>query len=206
MAIGNERWVRRTALAGIWLTIAVPAAAQPERLPLRVVVYDYAKVTPEVLEDTERIVSRIFGAFGVDVIWSDVEAFTRALPGNPAERRVFVASFIQVRVVPPAMHSALGLKKNALGAAVQGTRCAWISFESVQQSARIAEIDLTDALGYVIAHEIGHLLLPAGSHAAAGLMREQIDTQLVAHNRLFFPEAEATLIRATLTLNRSETR
>lgn len=198
MPIGKTRWMSGTALAGIWLGLAMPAGAQPERPHINVVVYNFANVPPAVLDGAQRVVSRIFAAIDVDVAWSDVEGFGRAMPGDSAGRRAFIGSVIQVRLVSPAMHTKLRLKRTVLGAANPDARLALISPETIEHSARAEGIDVIDALGYVIAHEIGHVLLPDKPHAVTGLMRKEIDVQLVAHNRLSFLADEATLIRAAL--------
>ena len=78
------------------------------------------------------------------------------------------------------------------------TRRVWIAFSRIQQSARLAKADVSDALGSVIAHEIGHVLMPRGAHALAGLMQHVVDPNLIAQNRVSFLSEEATLIRATL--------
>jgi hypothetical protein len=119
-------------------------------------------------------------------------------PRNLAERRAFVSSVLQINVVPPSMYQPLGLRTHSAGAAESGTRIAWISFAKVQRSADLAAADLGDVLGYVVAHEIGHLLLPANSHSVGGVMQENVDPKLIAHNRLSFLEQEATLIRRAL--------
>jgi hypothetical protein len=56
-------------------------------------------------------------------------------------------------------------------------------------------------LGVVIAHEIGHLLLPYGSHSASGLMQGDWDSRqflLARTRRLWFTAQQAELIRAHL--------
>ena len=53
-------------------------------------------------------------------------------------------------------------------------------------------------LAYVMAHEVGHLLLPAG-HSAAGLMGSEWNARnlsLAVHGRLNFTDEEAGLMRA----------
>ena len=56
----------------------------------------------------------------------------------------------------------------------------------------------SDMLAYCIAHEIGHLLLPAGSHSPTGIMRARwrsTDFTLIATGRLLFTREEAKLIK-----------
>jgi hypothetical protein len=54
-------------------------------------------------------------------------------------------------------------------------------------------------LAYVIAHEIGHLLMPGNVHSLTGVMQAGWDTALVrdaARGSLTFTEAQAARIRA----------
>ena len=59
--------------------------------------------------------------------------------------------------------------------------------------------DVPTLLGHVIAHELGHLLLPYASHTVIGLMRRDWDgNQLAAagKHQLTFTREQARLIRA----------
>ena len=193
----------RTVLAGtmavtLWLGPAQLVWAQDERLPLRIVAYDYARVPPDVLAQAKTVVSRVFREIGVDAAWMDVAGFTREMPSENAARQAFVHSVVQVNVISPDMHKMLGRKNSVLGGAGSGTRRIWIAFARIQQSARLAQADVSDVLGSVIAHEIGHVLMPPGEHALTGLMQHGVDSNLIAHNRLSFLAGEARLIRATL--------
>jgi hypothetical protein len=143
-------------------------------------------------------VSRVFGEIGVDAAWMDVAEFTREMPSENSARLAFVHSVVQVNVISPEMHKMLGRKDSVLGGAGSRTRRVWIAFARIQQAARLAQADVSDVLGYVIAHEIGHVFLPPGGHALTGLMQHGVDQNLIAHNRLSFLGAEARLIRATL--------
>jgi hypothetical protein len=49
-------------------------------------------------------------------------------------------------------------------------------------------------LGYVIAHELGHLLLPPHSHSETGVMRACLDLELAAAKRLQFTREQGVLI------------
>ena len=197
MAINRRTMAVSAIIASMWGGVEWPAEAQNQRLPMRVVVYDYTDAEP-VLRQAHRAVTRIFDEIDVDVTWLDVAQFTREMPPEPAERQAFVATVLQVSVIPPAMHKALGRKGTVVGGAGLNTRRIWISFSRVQETARRARADVSDVLGYVIAHEIAHVLMPAGSHALSGLMQRSVDPQVIAHNRLSFGSHEAQLIRATL--------
>ena len=198
MAINRRTMAVSALIASMWGGVERSAEAQNQRLPMRVVVYDYTNSEPAILEQAQGVVSRIFGEVDVDVTWLDVAQFTREMPPEPSERQVFVATVIHVSVLPPAMHKALGRKGTIVGGAGLNTRRIWISFSRVQETARRARAGASDVLGYVIAHEIGHVLMPAGSHALSGVMQRSVDPQVIAHNRLSFGSHEAQLIRAAL--------
>ena len=198
MAISERTFLAGTMAAALWLGPAQPAGAQDERLPMRIVVYDHAQVPPDVLAQAKTVVSRVFGEIGVDAAWMDVAEFTREMPSENAARQAFVHSVVQVNVISPDMHKMLGRKNSVLGGAGLRTRRVWIAFARIQQAARLAQADVSDVLGSVIAHEIGHVLMPAREHALTGLMQHGVDQNLIAHNRLSFLAEEARLIRATL--------
>ena len=80
----------------------------------------------------------------------------------------------------------------------RNTRRILVSFSRVQETARRTRADASDVLGYVIAHEIAHVLMPDGSHAPSGVMQQSVDQGVIAHNRLSFGSDEAQLIRAAL--------
>jgi len=49
-------------------------------------------------------------------------------------------------------------------------------------------------LGYSIAHEMGHLLLPPNSHSISGVMRASLNLDLAAARRLRFTREQGALI------------
>ena len=51
-------------------------------------------------------------------------------------------------------------------------------------------------LGWVIAHEIGHLLLPANSHSKFGIMQASVDFRMAGLH--VFTDRQADAIRAAL--------
>jgi hypothetical protein len=76
---------------------------------------------------------------------------------------------------------------------------AFVSFERATQLARgVRDARLADILGYVMVHEIAHLVLPSRAHARFGLMRERWDTEdlgRMAAGFLRFTTSEERLIR-----------
>jgi hypothetical protein len=80
-------------------------------------------------------------------------------------------------------------------------RIAYVIYDRVRSTATDAAMSEVDLLGFVMAHEIGHLLLPGDSHPGTGLMKgrwhvrdfRQLDVLTLA-----FSEVEATEIRQTI--------
>jgi hypothetical protein len=62
-------------------------------------------------------------------------------------------------------------------------------------------INEADLLGFVMAHEIGHLMLPRRSHCTSGLMKSDWDIHDLERLdllKLQFSEQQAAQIRATI--------
>ena len=79
-------------------------------------------------------------------------------------------------------------------------RVAWLYYSRIHDLAQLLHLDVS-LLGHVMAHEMGHLLLPYGAHAATGLMKAGWDTRqafLAASGALTFDPSQAALIRTRL--------
>lgn len=61
-------------------------------------------------------------------------------------------------------------------------------------SAAIALAHVVDVVGEVIAHELGHLLLPDPSHTKVGVMRASVDVR--AHMPARFTDGQAEALHA----------
>ena len=73
-------------------------------------------------------------------------------------------------------------------------------YQAVQTLGTTKQIELTPLLGYVIAHELGHLLLGPG-HAPNGVMRavwSPMDLGAIRRGCLRFGPAEAARMRSVL--------
>ena len=172
-----------------------PAAADPRPiLRIAVLVSDDAGVRPDVVGRAELEISRIYRYVGIDIAWTQ----------NAPDRILVIIS----RQSP----GRLPVAETALGAAIatpedQG-RTAYIFYDRVERVTQtylhgsIERRDTYDVvmLAHVMAHELGHLLLPYG-HSATGLMRADWnakDLRLAADGRLNFTSEQAELIRGGL--------
>jgi len=97
------------------------------------------------------------------------------------------------------MMDRLDAAPGILGIAVSGTRVAQILYPRVARIAFAAGKPVARVLGIVIAHELGHLLLPPQSHSREGLMRASLNLQLAAARLLGFTLDQGALIRARVS-------
>lgn len=165
-------------IMAVMITVArVADAAEQEQLPaIRLQMDDDAEVPVAILKKSQDEVARIFGAVGVGVEWTET------------------APSITVRIVTSALAYA-GRSSSVMGVALRrpSGATAQIFLKQVQDFARTYDGDVSILLAYVIAHEIGHLLLPRMPHSPTGLMKGDWDRTLVreaAAGSLTFTDAQ----------------
>jgi len=165
-------------IAAAMITVArVADAAEQGQLPaIRLQMDDAAGVPVAILKKSQDEVARIFAAVGVGAEWTET------------------APNITVRIVTSALAHA-GRYSSVMGVALRrpsGTT-AQIFLKQVQDFARTYDGDVSILLAYVIAHEIGHLLLPRMPHSPTGLMKGDWGRALVreaAAGSLTFTDAQ----------------
>ena len=173
------------AVVAVLVTLVrIADAAEPgHRLTISLQMINEAQVPADVLEESQEQVTRIFARAGLTVRWADT---------GPR---------LTVQIVPQVLGYA-GAGSPVMGVALRRANSAkaQIFFKQVQDFARLHRIDTASVLGCVIAHEIGHLLLPGTPHSLTGLMQAQWDRALVhnaATGSLTFTEAQAARILAS---------
>ena len=129
-----------------------------------------------MLKKSQDEVARIFADAGLGVEWTET------------------GSRFTVQIVP----MALGYSKASapvMGVALRSPNpaTARIFFKEVKDFAYAWHADISTLLAHVMAHEIGHLLLPYMPHSATGLMKAEWDKALVreaAAGSLTFTDAQ----------------
>jgi hypothetical protein len=136
-------------------------------------------------------VSRLYYDIGVDVTWTASDA-----------RHTTAAPAIRVVLVADEGGELRRRLRAVMGAAVvteQGTSVAYVFYRQVDAQARLHAVSPAMILASAIAHEVAHLLLPAGQHSPAGLMRAcwtRDDFRRAEQGHLRFSTEPAALIRA----------
>ena len=170
-------------IAAVLMVGGVAGAAEiPAQSTIRLQLLNAAKVPDDVLEKSRQQVARIFEQAGVEVVWT-AEA--------PRLTVIIIPRVLGFdRATSPVMGAAL---KTTSGLLVQ------VFFQQVEGFARSHHVDLSTILGHVIAHEVGHLMLPTESHSPTGLMRAEWDSAQmrdVVRGAVTFTDEQAESIRA----------
>jgi hypothetical protein len=210
----SQKWF--LAAFGFVLIISTgPISAQERNLagqamPGPVVrVYNYAQVTPAVVQLAKKTVNEIFGNYGIQAAWVDCltgKTNAHACSQPPGINEIALRLNDQNR----------GVKAGSLvGGLFIGLAPTGVSGMITVYYRRVEEISLGVAgeipilstlkgksiiLGYVIAHEIGHLLLPEG-HSSSGIMKKELtseDWRLAATGSLQFNPEEGVKMQRTL--------
>lgn len=167
-----------------FLTVA-PRCIDANNLRLTIVIYNHANVGPEVLSGAEHTVSNILDHAGVQVVWREGFAYAaerRAMSSPPPED----PATLVIKLQPESESGRYGVRPV----------CGGIGFPS----GAIIFVQRLDAtwLGYVMAHELGHMLLGPNAHAVAGIMRGTFlpeDWEKAAQGTLGFTGSQNRQIR-----------
>ena len=149
---------------------AATAADAPERPTIVLHVDDFANFLPRDLDAAEALAARTFRLAGIRTVWHHRRDKARRIDG---------ALHLNVLVLSREMGlqkiAADGVGDSVLGQAAKGCGRAYIFGHRIAELAKRNQRSVGDVLGWVIAHELGHLILPENSHSATGIMSAAID-------------------------------
>ena len=156
------------------------AANAPVGLHVAVAICDAENAPPEIVASAERIAGDVYRAIGVALEWTDA--------GCTAGEHSLTVNMIAREA------SAIDVSNVTLGFAEPGTSVATVLYDRIVAFARHYHVKRDVLLGYAIAHEIGHLLLPPNSHSRDGVMRPVINMEEATAKRLRFTKEQGELI------------
>lgn len=184
----HRRWTACMVVAAFHVG-GVTAAAQG-LAPVELVVEwrDVARVPLAVTKEAKAEVDRTFHAAGVRILWVEPGRSMHAYP--PMLTLLIVRS--SMREAPRQDESG----PMTLGLAPTCGTWAQVFYDRVTAAVAQGQLSTSVVLANVIAHELGHLLLPTSRHASSGVMGERVALQGPALRR--FSSEQARLIRAAL--------
>jgi hypothetical protein len=173
-------------------TVSAGERRQAAPAALRVLVVDQAHIRPEVLRAAEDDAAAIFASAGVQLTWLDQPSAA----GQSFDVTVKMANGMKPWMLPHNVGDlSLGFAAvEPTGDGIRG-RLVWVFCDQVEVHAQHHHMQISRLSGLVMAHEIGHLLLPAG-HSEAGLMRAT--WELRAGLLEYFDQAQVQEIRGRL--------
>ena len=170
------------------MRIAARANQQPSTTSgeptMTVRVDNVAGIWPDNLRVAENRAADVFRQIGVHVVWVDGQMGLH--PQN-------TAMFTLVLVIDPN-RSADWLHQDVLGFASPQAHRAWVFWDRIDE-LKYRSHPVAFVLGDVMAHELGHLLLPSTAHSLVGIMRPNIDKAFRATETFTKLQARAILIR-----------
>jgi hypothetical protein len=158
---------------------------------IRLKTYNYARVPVHTLERAQQGVSFIFKRIGVKTEW---------VKETEPHLRIFIVD----KLVDAATSGEDIFGHAPKDPDGKSSGMAYVSYGRIQELIRNSnpkeypQLETTDILTCFIAHEIGHLLLPAGSHTATGIMRARwtaTDLKLMGKSYASFTAEQEKLIK-----------
>jgi hypothetical protein len=180
-----------TAISVVLIGASAHAAHAQPRPALRVAIINQAGLPAAAIEAAQHRVVAIYDAVGVAVAWAAPEATQAKL-------------MVIIRRAPLRQIEDNKLLGIAPTANTGKGRQAMVFYREIERTAHSKAVHTNELLGYVIAHELGHLLLPPSAHSANGIMRAHWgdrDYVRIAGSSLTFTDDQVEAIRTKLANN-----
>ena len=186
--------IARNVVTGLAFTVTAfmggPALASEDG-PMRLVIHvdNYARVPDADRSKAEEAVTRIYAKAGIRLAWvtghdqadaPGLHVRVQLLPGDMAIQKI----------------RAERLDDSVLGQAARGAGRAFIFTHRIARIALRHRDDFRRLLGVVMAHEVGHLVLPFYGHSERGIMRANFDVYSKSFDE--FTSEQAAAIHSTI--------
>ena len=150
-------------------TFASVGAAQTPDPTVLLRITNAAGISSETIQKALRETTRIYETAAVQLLWVADDA---ALDAEPLIRLdvVLLSKFDAERILARSR-----LPATVLGVAPRDTGRAYIFCHRIQWRALIDGVPIETVLGRVVAHEVGHHLLPGEGHSKRGIMQERLN-------------------------------
>ena len=202
---------RRFAL-GVVLAASV-SGAEPG-LKIAVFVYNYASISSEALARAKAEAGRIYRHAGIDLEWLNCPLSQEQAAQYPDCGVAPARTRLALRILSRSMAERLRQDQDSFGFALYPEDggfaiVANVFAHNAEELARRRALSHGVILGDLMAHELGHLLLGAGSHSAGGIMRvpwHKKELEIIAQGSLLFMPWEAERMRAQIRARMSSER
>jgi hypothetical protein len=145
------------------------AFAEQEEAAIVAQIENECGLSQAALNEAEQLAARIYEAIGVRLTWVHRELLFQAQPGLR----------LRVLLLPRRMADRKiareRIRREVLGQANRPARLVYIFCARIGEASVKYMQEYTRLLGLVLAHEMGHVVLPVSSHLNTGIMREKVD-------------------------------
>jgi hypothetical protein len=174
-----------------------PREAATARPGITISVHDYADVPPSQLMGAEAEARRIFWQAGVETEWVSCSPKLEEFEPDICSR--VDATHLVLKVISDKTNAHMRDRGDVLGnALLAGDGTGYYAY-AFQDHIGILEQKLGFAvLGYVLTHEVGHLLLGSNSHAVNGIMSPHwngAELRRISEGTLLFLPSESRMLR-----------
>ena len=153
-------------------TVNRTAAKLDARFILR--VYNYARLDPDSMALSEKVASAIYADVGIELVWMDCSVSRPPSRASPACQSRMGPIDLVLRILPRHMAVKLATRDEPLGSAQTCTEsepaCEVNVFYHRVDELAAKGYRADRVLGYVIAHEVAHVLL-GPRHSEEGILR-----------------------------------
>jgi hypothetical protein len=167
-------------------------------------VHDYADVPPLRLAAAEANARRIFGLAGVKTVW--VSCSPKLEESEPADCFTVDATHLMVKILSGKTTAHVRDRDDVLGNALLADNgVGYYAYAFLGHIEMLEQHLGFPVLGYVLAHEIGHLLFGSNSHSVNGIMSPHWNgpelRRISEGNLLFLPD-ESRVLRKRVGLRK----
>ena len=160
------RMVVAVVLAGVCVAGRTACAGETQDVTVTVHVEDYAHIAAQDWARVRQMVGQIFAGGRVTVRWAGaLHVPKQDWPRDGLSRVAVVITNIEAPFGGSPSDTA-----DVLGRAAPEYSRAWVFANRIAAAAATGTVDRTVLLARVVAHEIGHLLLPGEGHSDRGIM------------------------------------
>lgn len=162
--------VAASLIGGLISATPVHAARGTAAPHLVLRIYDTSGTDQKEMNLARSTVHTVFNRAGIDVAWLDC---THPSPGvNPGCDHAVGTTETIIRIIAGGSRQTGRTLGYSFGDGHRNSAClATVLADRVDDVARRAQAEMGTLLGYVIVHEVGHILLGSDLHSPIGLMR-----------------------------------
>ena len=194
---------RNTVIAGVLVGVtgAAPCANGQSTARLTIDILADHGIPSATVAAATAVVGRLYRAVGIEIDWTgDGEIGSNAGATAPVVWRRIAIRSSAGKEFPLAFGNMGVLGVTPRGQGGPG-RVVYVFYDAARIKSQRFTIPIRALLGYAMAHELGHSLLPNEAHGEAGVMRAQwleSDMRLMRDEKLGFDPHDGSQIRIAL--------